>query len=148
MELPLPHDWFYLGLRLGFVGLIYLFLWQVARIILRDMMQIAQRPEKARAARARLLLVDPANSALQPGTAFRIAPGSTVGRSPECTIVLDDPSVSGIHAKFESRSHAWYLSDLSSTNGTFVNSRRVTGATYIEADDIVQFGRMTFQLDA
>ena len=149
MELPFPHDWFYLGLRLGFVGLLYLFLWQVARITLREVMQsAAQTPPKPRTSRAKLVLLEPADSLLGAGASFRLTANTTIGRSPDCTIVIEDPSVSAVHARLESRNHAWYVTDLGSTNGTFVNNRRVNDSAYIEADDVVQFGRMTFQFEA
>ena len=149
MELPFPHDWFYLGLRLGFVGLLYLFLWQVARITLRDVMRAAaQTVSKPRTSRAKLVLLEPADSLLGIGRSYRLTANTTIGRSPDCTIVIEDPSVSAVHARIESRNHAWYVTDLSSTNGTYVNDRRVIDSAYIEADDVVQFGRMTFQFEA
>jgi pSer/pThr/pTyr-binding forkhead associated (FHA) protein len=149
LELPFPHDWFYLVLRLGFVGLLYLFLWQVARIMLRDAVQSAQQTQaKPRGTKARLVLLDPAGSMLSGGTSYRVVGNMTIGRGPDCSIVIEDPSVSAVHARLEPRNHAWYVSDLGSTNGTFVNNRRVVDSAYIEADDIVQFGRMMFQFDA
>ena len=149
MELPFPHDWFYLGLRLGFVGLLYLFLWQVARITLHDALRSAQEtPAKPAGSRAKLVLLDPAGSMHAAGASYRVVGNTTIGRGPDCSIVIEDPSVSAVHARLEPRNHAWYVSDLGSTNGTFVNNRRVVDSAYIEADDIVQFGRMMFQFEA
>lgn len=148
VEIPIPYDWFFLGLRLGFVGLLYLFLWQVLRVIMRDLNQAAQQPAKRRSSRAKLVVIDPAESNLSSGASFTISGKSTVGRRPDCTIVIEAPFVSGVHAELESRNHAWYVTDLESTNGTFVNGRQVVGTAYIESDDVVQFGRVKFQLVA
>lgn len=149
LELPIPHDWFTLGLRLGFVGLLYLFLWQVLRVTMRDLQQASvQFAPKRRPKRAKLVVIDPADSNLNAGYAFDIGSKATIGRRPDCSVVIEDPSVSAVHAEIEARNYAWYVTDLQSTNGTFVNGRPVTGATYIETDDVVQFGRMKFQLVA
>jgi pSer/pThr/pTyr-binding forkhead associated (FHA) protein len=62
--------------------------------------------------------------------------------------VIEEPFLSAVHARFEHRDRAWYVTDLESTNGTFVNGRQVRGTVYIEADDVVQFGRIKLQLVA
>jgi len=147
LDIPLPQDWFYLVLRLTFIGIVYLFLWQVARISLRELHQAAkQQPVRARPKRAKLVVLNPADSQLNPGYAFGFGAKATIGRRPDCAIVIDEPSVSALHAEIEARNHAWYVTDLGSTNGTFVNGKQVSGSAYVETDDVVQFGRMTFQL--
>jgi hypothetical protein len=148
VELPISYDWFFLVLRLGFVGLLYLFLWQVLRVTMRDLTQAAQQPQKRRSNRAKLVVIDPAESDLNAGASFNIGSKATVGRRTDCTLVIEEPFVSAVHAEIEARNHAWYVTDLDSTNGTFVNGRQVTGTAYIETDDVVQFGRIKFQLVA
>lgn len=149
MEIPISYDWFFLALRLGFVGLLYLFLWQVLRITMRDLSHAAvQQPAKRRSSRAKLIVIDPADSDLNPGSSFSIGAKTTIGRHPDCSVVIEEPSVSAVHAEIEARNHAWYLTDLDSTNGSFVNGRPVAGTAYIETDDVVQFGRIKFQLVA
>lgn len=146
MEIPIAYDWFFLGLRLMFVALLYLFLWQVMRIMMRELNQTAREQPRRRKARAKFVVVDPAESVLVAGTSFTIGPNTTIGRHPDCSISIDEPFLSAKHAEIESRNHAWYVTDLDSTNGTFVNGRAVTGTVYIEPDDVVQFGRIKLQL--
>lgn len=148
MELPIPYDWFFLGLRLTFAALLYLFLWQVARVIMRDLRQSAVQPRRKRATRAKLIVTDPAESNLATGTSFSINSKTTIGRHADCSIAIDEPTLSAVHARFETRDSAWYVTDMESTNGTFVNGRAVRGSVYIETDDVVQFGRLKFQLVA
>ncbi len=148
MELPISHDWFFLVLRLAFAALLYLFLWQVARITMRDLRQSALQPQRRRATRAKLILIDPAQSNLEPGASFSINAKTTIGRHSDCSIAIDEPTLSAVHARFETRDSAWYVIDMDSTNGTFVNGRLLKGSVYIESDDVVQFGRMKFQLVA
>ena len=70
---------------------------------------------------------------------------STIGRSPDCGIFLDDVTVSRRHAALVRRDNRWQIDDLGSLNGTFVNRRRVDSATLEDGDEI-QIGkyRLTF----
>src|SRR3954462_14187105 len=63
----------------------------------------------------------------------------TIGRAPDCMIVLDDPSVSGHHAQLESSGETYRLKDLDSTNGTRVNGIPIT-ETVLRFDDRIRFG--------
>ena len=75
-------------------------------------------------------------------------PGGTVhfGRDPAATVSLDDPSVSGHHAKLEVAPNGdWWLSDLGSANGTLVNNQDIT-RSQVHSGDVIEIGdsRMTF----
>jgi hypothetical protein len=69
-----------------------------------------------------------------------------VGRSRWSGCVLTDPTVSRAHALVSYGDDRWSLRDLGSTNGTFVNGRRITGETEIRPGDEVAFGAMRFVL--
>jgi hypothetical protein len=70
---------------------------------------------------------------------------TTIGRSPDCGVFLDDVTVSRRHATLLNRDGKWRIEDLGSLNGTFVNRRRVESATLEDGDEI-QIGkyRLTF----
>jgi FHA domain/zinc-ribbon domain len=72
---------------------------------------------------------------------------TTIGRSPDCGIFLDDVTVSRRHAVLLEENGRWVIEDGGSLNGTFVNRRRVE-RTDLEDGDEVQVGkyRMTFLL--
>jgi FHA domain len=148
MELPISYDWTFLGLRVGFAGLLYYFLWQIGRIMMRDLRGASVQPSRKRQRAAKLIVIDPALSNLSAGASYAIRAKSTIGRHSDCSIAIEEPTLSAVHARFETRDSAWYVTDMDSTNGTFVNGRTVRGSVYIETDDIVQFGRMTFKLVA
>lgn len=67
-------------------------------------------------------------------------PPFEVGRGRELDVVLHDPEVSRRHARFESRNGIVYVDDLKSSNGTFLNGRRVTEAIEIREGDAVDVG--------
>ena len=68
-----------------------------------------------------------------------------IGRSPDCEIFLDDVTVSRNHAVLVERDGAFYVEDLGSLNGTFVNRHRIDSVR-LENGDEVQVGkyRLTF----
>jgi len=72
---------------------------------------------------------------------------TTIGRSPDCGVFLDDVTVSRRHAALVERDGRWHIDDLGSLNGTFVNRRRVDSAALEDGDEI-QIGkyRLTFLL--
>jgi hypothetical protein len=71
--------------------------------------------------------------------------GTTIGRSPDCPVFLDDVTVSRKHAVVVERNGHWFIEDQGSLNGTFVNRKRVESAELSDGDEI-QIGkyRLTF----
>ncbi len=68
----------------------------------------------------------------------------TIGRLPDNIIVIDNPAVSGRHARVYREGTQFVLEDLKSTNGTFVNDKPVARHTLAEGD-IVLVGKHTLQ---
>jgi hypothetical protein len=66
---------------------------------------------------------------------------TTIGRSPDNDIFLDDVTVSRKHAVLVQSSGVIQIEDLGSLNGTFVNRRRIDSATRLESGDEVQIGK-------
>jgi len=64
----------------------------------------------------------------------------TIGRERDNDIQIDDPAVSGYHAKLVSFFKPTYIQDLRSTNGTYVNGTRVVEHT-LECGDIITIGK-------
>jgi hypothetical protein len=64
----------------------------------------------------------------------------TIGREPINDIVMNDPEVSRRHTRISFRDGGFLAEDLGSTNGTFVNGRRLTGATPLHHGDIIDMG--------
>jgi pSer/pThr/pTyr-binding forkhead associated (FHA) protein len=70
----------------------------------------------------------------------------TIGRDPEADIQIDNISVSRIHAKIVKGPNYHLLQDMKSTNGTFVNGKRVE-QKYIKEDDEIIIGKHTILVD-
>jgi hypothetical protein len=66
---------------------------------------------------------------------------TTIGRSPENDVFLDDVTVSRKHAVLLQSGGELRIEDLGSLNGTFVNRRRIDSATRLESGDEVQIGK-------
>ncbi|MGB3328810.1 MAG: FHA domain-containing protein [Thermomicrobiales bacterium] len=146
----LSYDWFLFALRIAFIGLILLFLYQIARVTIREVVRIGtQAPATSvsfaatsSAASPQLEIVDPAQSGLAAGERFFLDPYTTIGRQESNSVVLEDSFVSGQHAEIILDGGQWWLTDLQSRNGTQVNSQRIAGPIRIVAGDIVQFGNV------
>ena len=66
-----------------------------------------------------------------------VANGETsIGRHPDCTLTVSQPSVSRRHARLWREGDEWHVEDLQSSNGTYVNNRRITKATISEGDEV------------
>ena len=72
--------------------------------------------------------------------------GTIIGRNPECALILDDDFASGRHARIFHRDNAWFVEDLSSTNGTFVGTERLTGPVRVEAGSTLRIGKTVIEL--
>ncbi len=64
-----------------------------------------------------------------------------IGGDPSCDIVVDLPTVSGRHCRLSRTHYGFSLEDLQSTNGTFVNGRRIEGPTRVTRSDTITLGR-------
>jgi predicted component of type VI protein secretion system len=61
----------------------------------------------------------------------------SIGRLPDNTIVIDNPAVSGRHARVFREGNHYVIEDLKSTNGTFVNDKPIARHTLLEGDVVL-----------
>jgi pSer/pThr/pTyr-binding forkhead associated (FHA) protein len=141
-------------LRALLLILMYAFLALVAWMLWRDI-RSAKAPERrplpnASGLAARLIVLDGAESDRPPGTSFDLGPVCAVGRDFDNHVVFVDPTVSGRHAVINARDGAWWIEDLTSTNGTYVNSRRIHPghAALLRSGDAIQIGAIKLRLVA
>jgi hypothetical protein len=128
-------------LKLIFLALVYLFVWQVARAIGAHLGLSPLR--RRRRPGSRVVVV---RSDTQAGIDFTVVDAVVLGRSDEADIVLDDPYASEFHLRLNARDGRLVLTDLGSTNGTYVNGRRVTTPVDLNRGDAVQVGKTVMEV--
>ncbi len=101
----------------------------------------AARPEVVHAAAA----VDPhlvvsRSSTLPVGNTYDVAGGATIGRSRSSRIPITDQFISTSHARVFRKGHFWFVEDLGSLNGTYVNGRRISGEQQLHLRDEIRVG--------
>lgn len=70
----------------------------------------------------------------------------TIGRSSESNVVIRDDYTSTNHARLDLRAEGWVVTDLESTNGTFVNGQKVTSPVLVAEGTPITIGTTTFEL--
>src|SRR6266849_10356694 len=107
------------------------------------MFRLRQR-RQSEIASERLLGIDRLDA--QSGEFLLVKPEITIGSDDINDIVIRSPTVSRRHAKLVRRQGHYELTDLDSTNGTLINSRRISAPTVVEPGDEVRFGSVRFVL--
>ena len=128
-------------LKLIFVALLFLFVWQISRAIAGHVGIGVARPTGRRSKELVLLRGDDAS-----GETFRVEDVLMLGRSPQADIVVDDPYASEFHMRFVTGDEGLVLHDLGSTNGSYVNGRRVTAPQVLVKGDAVQVGKTVLEV--
>src|SRR5690242_3637496 len=78
---------------------------------------------------------------------YAVVPGLTIGRLPDNAVIIDNPAVSGHHARVAADGDRLILEDLHSTNGTFVNTQHITRHT-LQHGDTILIGKHHLVFDA
>lgn len=149
-------------LKVAFLAALWIFVLLVANTIRTDMIGVpatvggraprrrASTPEPQRnpgpsVPEARILAI---TSGTQAGARLALVEHFRIGRSTDCALILDDDYVSGDHAEMRRLPDGrWMLTDLGSTNGSFVNGVRVTTPTPVTTADDIRIGRTQMRLE-
>jgi hypothetical protein len=91
----------------------------------------------ARAAAVELRVVEPPD---RRGTVHPLTGEVTIGRAPGCGVRVEDTFASQLHARVFTREGRWYVEDLGSTNGTWLNRKRVHGPLPMSNGDRIAVG--------
>ena len=131
-------------LRLLFLGMLYAFLYLVVRALVRDLRAAAREPTIEL---GRLVVLASPGEEPPTGSVFALDAITSLGRDVNNSIVLEDEFVSANHAALTYRGRAWYVEDLGSTNGTFVNGGQVDGLSPVAFGDELQIGQIRLRLE-
>ncbi|HEX6130213.1 MAG TPA: FHA domain-containing protein [Actinomycetota bacterium] len=142
------------ALKYGLFALLFLFVWRSMRWVIRG---LTVDPNATSAGGGRRGKDAEAPAAPQPTTLVIGAPNArprtvrldasmVIGRAPECDLRLDDTYLSSQHARIFGRNGSWYVEDLGSTNGTFVNEQRLMAPAMVQPGDRIRVGQSTLEL--
>jgi pSer/pThr/pTyr-binding forkhead associated (FHA) protein len=144
-----------LALKIVFLALLYLFVYRVVRAVAVDVRRTGPRTvgggpaavtarvgAKTRPPRT-LVVMDERGTKAQ---THRLNGNMQIGRADSCDIKLGDTYVSANHARIYSRDDGWYVEDLGSTNGTYLNQRRLTAPAELRAGDKLRVGKTVMEL--
>ncbi len=132
-----------LVIRILMAVALYSFLGLVVFTVLRDLRQqgellAAQHPPA-------IVLTNLVDSDASPR---RFALNQVVlGREADCDFPLDDPTVSSQHARLSYHHKQWWLEDLASTNGTYLNDDPVIHPVVVTQGDELRLGRVGIKID-
>lgn len=135
-------DQFLLALRLVITGLLYAFLAVAFYLIWRSLHQHARQEDQTY--QQAVLTVETAS---MPDQRFALRPVTAIGRSAENHLVISDPFASAHHAMVVWRENHWWIEDLNSHNGTFLNGERVTEPQALTSGDRIHLGEVTLRFE-
>jgi hypothetical protein len=145
------------ALKFGFLIVLYLFLLWVARSALKEVRSTGGPAPEAtgfhpigpggREPGTDASLVVLKGGGLEPGDRYDLFGGLTIGRSTDAEVRIEDRFASGVHARLFSRGGGYYLEDMGSTNGTYLNGARVTGESALTDLDEVRIGDTEFRFE-
>jgi len=146
------------GLKFGFLAVLYLFLLWIARSAMKELKRTATPAPEAtgfheaagpggRAPSTDAFLVVVKGGGLDPGERFDLFGGLAIGRNAEADVQIDDRFASGIHCRLYSRAAHYYVEDMDSTNGTFLNGAQLHGESALSDLDEIRIGDTEFRFE-
>ena len=144
-------------LKITLLVLLYFFVWRAVRAILADLYGGTRRERRGAARQApstrpvrrgkgtpsKVVVIDERGS--KAGT-YKLAKTLQIGRGPSSDIRLTDTYASTAHARITNRNGTWMVEDLGSTNGTYLNQRRVTSPAALAPGDRIRVGKTTLEV--
>ena len=129
-----------------FVVLVYLFILSIVRLVYLDITDARRHDMSNKGALAYLKLINlRRNLKFKIHESYSIKENAIIGRSKRCHIYIDDPHLSKNHARIFLRDGSFYVMDLNSTNGSFLNGRRLPKQPVrIKDSDKLSFGNVSF----
>jgi pSer/pThr/pTyr-binding forkhead associated (FHA) protein len=141
-------------MKFVFLGVLYIFIARVVRAIYLEPKQAeARAPARGAPAPPRKQSRSkkaPSKAAITDGPAkgktLNLDGEITIGRSDKCGLVLEDTYVSQVHARLFARGESVMVEDLGSTNGTYLNRRRITAPAELQRGDQVKIGKSVLEM--
>ena len=146
-------------LRFVFLAVLWIFVARAVKVIYLELKPAAPRratqgrssgpaprqpsPRRAKKAPRKLSVIE--GDSLR-GKSFDLSDELIIGRADRCHLVLDDTYVSQVHARVFSKGEAFMVEDMGSTNGTYLNKRRLTAPAELQRGDRVKIGKTILEM--
>lgn len=132
------------------LGIIYLFIFRVFYLIIRDLRKISetssgQRPIRRDSSGAELVVTESSDPGLRQGDAVYLGTEIRIGRGPQNDVRMADAFVSHDHTRIIFRQGQYFLEDLGSVNGTYINGVRVSDPTPLNHGDTIRIAGAIFK---
>lgn len=150
---------FLLAIKIAFLLVLYLFVARAVRAVLLDVYgpradrpagrkrQKQRQPAPPKPARsARKMPKELMVNDLDGRRSVPLRDSVTIGRAASCDLVVSDNYVSNVHARIYAKDGTYWLEDLGSTNGTYVNRGKVSVPVAIGPGDEVKVGKASLEL--
>ncbi len=134
-------------LRLVGAFLLLSFLAAIIWFIYRDLKLTGTVLTSQAQSRGLLRVIATEEGKLNLGTGFPLQPVTSIGRSEQNTIVINDSYASSEHALLTWRGNQWWIEDLGSRNGTLLNGVPLEDSTVITAGDVISIGDTQLKLE-
>lgn len=135
-----------LFLRIVVLLIVYIVLFRIIKIMYLDLKSIKLGSSEQKHDFA-LEVVEAAQTlGMAPGTIFPVHKVTSIGRKEDNTICVNDPYLSGNHAKIYIEEGRLVLEDLNSTNGTMKNGEIVKNIEELIPGDTIEIGRLVFKV--
>jgi hypothetical protein len=147
------------ALKFGFLAVLYLFLFWIARSALRELRGSGMPapeptgfhsiPGTGAGTSSDAWLVALKGGGLDAGERFDLFGGISIGRSGDADVRIEDRFASGIHARIYPRGGSYYVEDMNSTNGTYLNGDRLEVDVELAHLDVIEIGdtELRFELE-
>ena len=135
-------------LKYAFVVIIYIFIFSVIRLIYLDISDTTKLANFVGNYSCYLKLINlKSDFGFKIHESYGISDMNIIGRSRKCEVFIPDPLLSKNHARIFKHEGNYYVQDLSSTNGTFINGKKLgKKAVRIKDSDKITFGTICFLL--
>jgi pSer/pThr/pTyr-binding forkhead associated (FHA) protein len=145
-------------LKYVFLAVLYIFVWRAVKAVYLELRPPTRRrpaparqtasparppARRGRKAPQRVAVIDGDNHR---GKTIDLGTELTIGRAAACSLQLEDTYVSQMHARIFSRGESYVVEDLGSTNGTYLNRRRITSPQELQRGDQVKVGKTVLEL--
>lgn len=135
----------FLSLRYLILALLFVFIIIVVRVIISDVRSPAAASKKKRRKKNLYPQLVVVTSESNPGAKFNLGKSVAIGRAGDCDIIINDTYVSNKHARVYEDEGAFVVEDLGSTNGTYVNGRKISYPLELRPGDRIKIGKSVFE---